>query len=224
MSNGKLEKAFIGLHEPSKDGRSMGGARHKIHFSFNPKELTVQRTADWKTNSSKKPHPPEYNGAKGGTVTLEMFLDASGGGTVKTTVDTLLDAVLPAKDSDTKQKPVAPYASFGWGNETYVRCAVVKSVSAKYTRFDLSGRAIRAVVTVTLEEVMPSLVRQNPTSGGLGAESVHLTRAGDTLASIANAELGSPNRWRAIAEANGIDDPLRLRAGRRLIVPTPSRM
>ena len=68
--------------------------------------------------------------AKAGTVSVEMFLDASEGGQVKTTVDKLLAAVLPAKGTDDKQKPVAPYVALGWGKVTYVSCAVVNSVSA----------------------------------------------------------------------------------------------
>jgi nucleoid-associated protein YgaU len=32
---------------------------------------------------------------------------------------------------------------------------------------------------------------------------------------------GDPTRWRAIAEANGIDDPLALRRGRTLSIPRP---
>jgi nucleoid-associated protein YgaU len=150
-----------------------------------------------------------------------MFLDASEGGQVKTTVDKLLAAVLPAKGTDDKQKPVAPYVALGWGKVTYVSCAVVNSVSAKYTRFDADGQAIRAVVTVTLQEVLPSVVRQNPTSGASGAQSSHQVLAGDCLASIATSEYGDPNNWRAIADANGIDDPFRMRPGKRLLVPTP---
>jgi nucleoid-associated protein YgaU len=154
-------------------------------------------------------------------VSVEMFLDKSEGGEVKSTVDKLLAAVLPAKGTDDKQKPVAPYVSLGWGKITYVSCAVVNSVSAKYTRFDADGQPIRAVVTVTLQEVLPNVVRQNPTSGAKGAQSSHLVLAGDCLASIATSQYGDPNNWRAIADANGIDDPFRLRPGRRLLVPTP---
>ncbi len=218
---GKYKRAFLELHAPQDKGLKMGPVLDTIHFTFNPKELTVQRTAEWKSTSTKKPQPPEYNGAKGGTVNVEMFLDASEGGEVKTTVDKLLGAVLPAKGTDDKQKPVAPYVSLGWGKVTYVPCAVVNSVSAKYTRFDANGQAIRAVVTVVLQEVLPNLVRQNPTSVAVGAQSSHLVLEGDSLASIATREYGDPDVWRVIAEANGIDDPFRLRPGRRLLVPSP---
>ena len=43
--------------------------------------------------------------------------------------------------------------------------------------------------------------------------------AGETLHSVAQREYGSAALWRGLAAANGIDDPLRLDAGRHLLVP-----
>ena len=45
------------------------------------------------------------------------------------------------------------------------------------------------------------------------------TVVGDTLQSVAFREYGRPTYWRAIAEANGIEDPLRLAAGTELLIP-----
>jgi nucleoid-associated protein YgaU len=36
---------------------------------------------------------------------------------------------------------------------------------------------------------------------------------------VAFRRYGNPNLWRAIAEANGIDDPMRLPIGATLLVP-----
>jgi nucleoid-associated protein YgaU len=36
---------------------------------------------------------------------------------------------------------------------------------------------------------------------------------------VAFRRYGNPNMWRGIAEANGIDDPMRLRRGRELNIP-----
>jgi nucleoid-associated protein YgaU len=47
-----------------------------------------------------------------------------------------------------------------------------------------------------------------------------VVRPGDTLASLAWEELGSPTLWRVIAEANHVDDPFRLTPGRSLIIPS----
>src|SRR5439155_1089908 len=43
---------------------------------------------------------------------------------------------------------------------------------------------------------------------------------GDTLQSIATNEYGNPNFWRGLARFNDIDDPLRLKLGTRILVPT----
>jgi nucleoid-associated protein YgaU len=42
---------------------------------------------------------------------------------------------------------------------------------------------------------------------------------GDTLQSIAFKEYDDAGEWRRIAEANGIDDPLELAPGKRLLIP-----
>jgi nucleoid-associated protein YgaU len=45
------------------------------------------------------------------------------------------------------------------------------------------------------------------------------TVAGDTLQVIAYREYHRPGYWRALAETNGIDDPLRLRPGTTILIP-----
>jgi len=49
---------------------------------------------------------------------------------------------------------------------------------------------------------------------------VHTVADGDSLPSVAYANYGDATRWRTIAEANGIDDPLRLRRGHQLSIPS----
>ncbi len=43
---------------------------------------------------------------------------------------------------------------------------------------------------------------------------------GDSLSSVAFAEYGDPTRWRALAAFNDIDDPMRLRTGTVLLLPS----
>lgn len=225
--DGKLAKASLTLHKPANGGRGLGAEieNGKFEFSFNPKEFTVQRSAEWKVKNGKTPSPPEYNGAKGGTITIEMFLDRSEDGKdspkVSDVAAKLMAAVMPIKGGDAN-KPVAPYATFSWGGTDYVHCATVKTVAVKYTRFASSGEAIRAVVTLTLEEVLAVPPRQNPTSGAIDAMALHQLDGGERLAHVATRLLGTPTRWREIAHASDIDDPFRVRPGRRLVVPSGS--
>jgi nucleoid-associated protein YgaU len=77
------------------------------------------------------------------------------------------------------------------------------------------------VCQVTLEEIPTPIPKQNPTSGALTSHRTTVVTAGDTLQSIAYREYRNPNLWRAIAEANDIDDPLRLPSGTQLLLPAP---
>jgi nucleoid-associated protein YgaU len=216
---GKMERAFFALWEPDSEGQKRGAQRDVIHFGFNPKEFTLQRTANWIQKPDKKASLPQYTGSPPASVTLDMYLDASEGGDVSKDVDKLFKCVDPHPKT-VNDKPSPPFASFGWGRQTYLDLCVIKTVSVKYTRFRSDGAPIRAVATVTLDELRPEPPRQNPTSGTVDAHTERSLRAGDSLASIAYEELGSPTLWRAIAAVNGIDDPVRIRAGRRLLVPT----
>jgi nucleoid-associated protein YgaU len=72
---------------------------------------------------------------------------------------------------------------------------------------------------VSLEEFPGNPPPQNPTSGGPPRRS-HVLVAGESLATVAYDEYGQPGLWRAIARTNGISDPLRLRPGTSLLIPS----
>jgi hypothetical protein len=222
----KLEHAYLQLYEPSKDGSlsQPGAPLDRVDFQFNPKELTLAKTASWarqNAKGNKKSSPPQYNGPQPSKLTLEMFFDASDkqDTSVVKNVEKLFACCVPTQTSHQQKKESPPWMIFRWGGLTGF-LAYLSSVSAKYTLFTSSGMPIRATVQVTLEELAGEAPKQNPTSGGLVPHRVHELVAGDTLAGIAYAEYGSPNLWRAVAELNGIDDPMRLRPGDRLMLPS----
>jgi len=83
------------------------------------------------------------------------------------------------------------------------------------------GRHRELRASLTLQEIATPESKQNPTSGGLAAQRTHTVVAGDSLASIAYEEYGEAGLWRALAETNRLDDPMRLPAGTSLLVPSP---
>src|SRR5262249_62096834 len=94
----------------------------------------------------------------------------------------------------------------------------------QFTLFLSSGLPVRATLTIGLQEVPKDAAKnkskgQNPTSRAAGARRVHVVQPGDTIDLIASTELGDPNAWRRLAEANALDDPRRLRAGQPLLIP-----
>jgi len=222
----KLEHAYLQLYEPSKDGSlsQPGAPLDRVEFQFNPKELTLAKSAQWarqNAKGNKKSSPPQYKGPQPSKLTLEMFFYASDtqDTSVVKNVEKLFACCVPTQTSLQQKKESPPWVIFRWGGLTGF-LAYIGQVSAKYTLFTAGGTPIRAAVQVTLEELAGEAPKQNPTSGGLVPHRVHELVAGDTLAGIAYAEYGNPNLWRAVAELNGIDDPMRLRPGARLMLPS----
>ncbi len=216
-----LQKAYLTLIQPSTGGG--GGDLGKVDFQFNPKEYSVQKSANWESKSgkgAKKATMPEFKGAEPRSMTVEVFLDASesSSGGITDKIEKLFSCCTPLEQSVGKNKPSPPFVQFGWGTTTGFT-AFVKQVQVKYTLFKPDGTPIRATATLTLQEIPRDQARQNPTSGGTAAHRTHTVVEGDSLQSVAYREYGNPVLWRALAESNGIDDPMRLPVGARLMVP-----
>jgi nucleoid-associated protein YgaU len=60
---------------------------------------------------------------------------------------------------------------------------------------------------------------QNPTSGTPRPHRTHRVQPGETLDRITARYYGDSTKWRLLAVANGIEDPLALRPGSLITVP-----
>ncbi|MFI8106604.1 LysM peptidoglycan-binding domain-containing protein [Streptomyces sp. NPDC086023] len=103
---------------------------------------------------------------------------------------------------------------------------VLLSVSINYTRFSHAGVPIRARVTISMKE-QPSLLGTlptNPTSGGLPGRRSYTVTEGEDLVNLARTQYGSTSHWRRLADANAIDDPLRMRPGTTVYLPSPHEL
>jgi hypothetical protein len=220
MSDGALERAFLRVVEGDVPVT-------EIEFAFNPTEYTVAKSSNWtrpQMKGGKTTGKPEFNGANPQTLQMEIFLDQSNGGaeSVASKVATLIEWVKPTESSVKKKKPQPPILVFEWGTNgalTDFR-AYLKQLTAKYVLFQPDGTPIRATANITLEEAPVPPKKQNPTSGALHGRRSHLLIEGESLAAVAWREFDDPSLWRGIAAFNGIDDPLRVRPGTRILVPT----
>ena len=82
------------------------------------------------------------------------------------------------------------FITFTWGSVKLPKAAPM-SISIQYAMFHPNGEPMRA----------------------------HVVQGGDSLHSIAYESYRDPTNWRPIAEANHIDDPLRIRRGTSLTIP-----
>jgi LysM repeat protein len=222
-----LDKATLSIHEPPVgEVMRLGKEIKEVHFQFNPSQLVLSKSTQWTTRIAPKfrfAAIPQFNGADPYTMRIQIFLDSSmkpGDTTVKDSVEALLSCCEVTSESIAANQPCTPMVFFQWGSFSTVNfVAYVSNVQATYTLFSPSGMPIRATCDLTITQIPHVTKGQNPTSGALEASRTHRIVVGDTLASLAWREYGDATTWRAIARANGIDDPMRLQVGTELLIP-----
>jgi hypothetical protein len=203
-----------------------------IPVLFNPTEYTITKTNTWnfKEVQGQSLPPPEFGGGAPRQITLSLLLDNSlleGSQTVKDITDKLFK-MMEVGDGQpaggTRASP--PKVTFRWGAvDTFL--AVCTSLTVAYQLFEPNGMPIRADVKLDLKQADQASTASsgsaqkgtNPTTRALDGHGVHTMQDGDSLPSIAYRAYGDATRWRAIAEANGIDNPLHVRRGTPLVVP-----
>ncbi len=205
-----------------------------VVFSFNPAAMTMTRTALVTERSNTSPQSGTPGGssgtqARGASPRTLSFVAMLEGPQTHTFAQQLLELLTPSGGLVGSIMALAgvnlaqrlPLVLFEWGPLTLLACVTTCSVT--YKRFHVSGLPLRAEVTIKLTEQKSffSLLLTNPTSGGLPGREQRMISAGDNLQQLALDHYGRPDRWREIAEINGIDDPFRLQPGETVYLPSP---
>jgi nucleoid-associated protein YgaU len=195
----------------------------ELTFMFNPTTYKLSQSVEISPKPDKWIAGGEIEYLHTGPLTLSMqlFFDdfASARGDVTPKISKLLEWQLPTSDKNGDKPP--PLVKFVWGNkqlDTFT--GVIKTVDCSYTVFRRDGTPLQAKVDLTIvgKRLLPP--GANPTSHAVDMRRVHTVVQGETIHTVAYLELGQPAYWRAIAEANGIDDPLRVKPGQALLIPT----
>lgn len=193
---------------------------------FNPTEYTISKQNAWQSKPVVGKNVPKLDFSGGGakTLTMDLFFDVfeQDGKDVGDQIKKLMALTLihPKPKNDKTKKSRPPMCIFQWGPH-WSFTAVVMDLKVRYTLFREDGTPVRATASITLQEAEDDTQKkkQNPTSYSEGGARRREVRPRDTLAIIAHEEYGDPTRWRDIASANGIDDPLSLRPGQILTIP-----
>lgn len=199
---------------------------------FNPTEYSFTMGNTWtpKRANGREMSFLEYTGGDNSTLTVDLFFDTVEPRTVKGQtyldvteyVKTLQDFMVPTVGSPGTKNKRPPYLRFQWG-KGYSFKSVLRNMSVRYTLFNQGGDPIRCTASVTFVSVELDFEENqqgtNPTSYAEAGHKQREVMPQDTLALISYQEYGNPNRWRRIAEANGIEDPLDLRPGQILAIP-----
>lgn len=213
------------------------GSLEIFDVQYNPTEFSLDKGVQLAEVTIPGLDSPLLQFVRGQTekLSVELFFDTTdeGTGAGATSVTTLTDPIYSlAKIEPAGHAP--PIVTFAWnaafpgadlppaaGNQRRNAFrGVVDSCKQKFTFFSPEGVPLRATVTLslreykTLDEQLAQLNLSSP-----DRTHAHLSRQGDTLARVAARYYLRPADWRAIADANEIDDPRRLDAGVLLTIP-----
>jgi hypothetical protein len=197
----------------------------EITVLFNPNSYTITKPVTWTGTSDRGLNAPTLVFGGGGSrqLTLDLFFDVTEpvDGTPIKDVRDKTNAIVALTRIERKGKsPSPPVCEVSWGtappNLDFPFIGVVTNLVQRFTLFRSTGEPVRANLTVTMMEFLDAVEDKKQTDPELTTRRV---RRGDTVTSIAAEVYGDATGWRAIAEANNLDDPRRLRIGRTLNIP-----
>ena len=213
------------------------GSIEIFDVQFNPTEFTLDKSAQLAEIAIPGLDSPLIQFIRGQAekLTVDLFFDTTDDGTgagatpVTTVTDPFYSLVKIEPDGH-----APPVCTFIWntsfpgaflppaaGNQRrYEFTGVVDSLKQKFTFFSPEGVPLRATLSLVLREykTLDQQIDQLNLNSPDRSHS-HVTALGDTLASVARRYYRRPGEWRAIATANGLEDPRRLDPGRFLTVP-----
>lgn len=211
----------------------------EVKAQYNPTEVTFNKAAQIAEIAIPGLDAPILQFVRGQSETLAMdlFFDTTetgtaGGGVTPVTTKTDLFYQLIKIDRGTHAPPVVEVTWGGdhhagskmtdqWAsqNRASFRC-VVESVQQRFTLFSPEGVPLRATLSVRLKEYR-TLADQIEKIRFESRDREHRRRVerGDTLARIAAEVYDDPTLWRAIADANALEDPADLPEGLELEIP-----
>jgi nucleoid-associated protein YgaU len=207
-----------------KGGKLVFEKGDAITALFNPNRLTFSKSANWQTQNAAQRDSPElqFTNSDPRTLSLDLTFDTyDTPGIEKEDVrkhTNKLLALTTVEGHGDKHRP--PVCRLCWGRPGPFFQGVLQQLEQTFTLFTATGMPVRATVKCTFKEWRTNYedsVRQAKESSDVAKQ--HVFKRGDSLALIAAEEYRDPRKWRAIAIANHIRDPLNIPPGAALRVP-----
>jgi hypothetical protein len=210
------------------------GTNNVVLFAINPTKMELSHGATPDQRKAVTKQTVENNQEKAvlhadaaavqdlGTTNFKLSDLTFDGADVVKTCNQILDWTNPSTTTAGTANPTIPQLTFRWGPLSYT--VFLTNANVTYERFAPGGKPIRAKVGLTFIVNPPLPTLTNPTSGGIHGRRSHRLVAGENLQHVAMANYGRPGAWRALAAANGIEDPLAIRPGTVIYVPAATEL
>ncbi|WP_411676834.1 LysM peptidoglycan-binding domain-containing protein [Caproicibacter sp.] len=212
-----MEKAVIAAYNLTS--RKVQGDFQSVQF--NPNTYSVSRTNTFQKNSSLtygRMADDAFLKSEPATLSVELLFDTFVYEAAESSQKDVRDQYRLLRGF-TKIEPdlhSPPHVRFSWGKVSFV--GDILSIQETFTMFAGNGIPVRAKVALSIQGCYDEdLAVSSNNSPDRTREKV--VCQGDTLWSLAQQAYGSPELWRTIAKANGIENPRKLSPAVTLTVP-----
>jgi hypothetical protein len=218
-ANAKKLKIIRGIMSGNTASFDEGNAQDVLTLPFNPTEYAIDKKNTFSQAAIPGLASPiiQFSSGEARTLSLEILLDSYMDGSRKDLRTTFLAKIDRFLAIDGEAHAPTPCKVI-WGSLQFV--GVLESAAKRFIMFLEDGTPVRARVTLAFREYVPvdiqlrEIVRASPDK-----LKARVVSDGDSLWRIAAETYGDAGMWKAIAEANALDDPMRLRTGALLTIP-----
>jgi hypothetical protein len=216
----QLERAkLVEIDEYSMDPGPPAEGKKVVEVDFNPESLKLALANQSSGGDQQAGGSTQFLGPGSSTLAMDLVFDTSASGTdVRKRTEALAYFIVGDSQREGDERMAPPKVSFRWGSFLFE--GIIESMNETLEYFSEQGVPLRAAVTISLKRDALVLYneerlgqRTNEPNQGMGEITpLSPARDGDSVQSMAGRNGNSAN-WRSIADANDIEDPLRLTAG-----------
>ncbi len=212
-----VEKAVLEILDGKPENKN-------IEVMFNPESYNISYGASYSEKKIAGLDGPISQYISGESMTLDMtlyfdtyvpptpFEEESG---TSVAAETKKLSQLLFIDGDLHRPPTV---KFHWGTLQFK--GIVTSVKENYTMFLADGTPVRAKVDISFKSLLdPDAAKRKSPFESPDRTKVRIIQEKEQLWNYAWAEYGDAGKWREIARANNIMNPLELEAGTKIKLP-----
>jgi nucleoid-associated protein YgaU len=213
----KLQKAHILIHD--KNGEIQ--YKDPIEVLFNPQQYTIDKTNKFASAPVPGRQSPVIQSIRGDsdTLSLELFFDTY---TYHSSKDVRDYTVKITNLLNMVENNAPQICTFVWGKADIKKpyfTGIIEKATTTYTMFIADGTPVRAKMNLSLRQYQAPENKKAKISSSADNTKMATIKSRDSLWMIAAKEYGDPAKWRILADANGIGNPLDLKEGTKITIP-----
>lgn len=214
--------------------------KKKFYVLYNPESYVLQRGAQYSETPGLASNMPSVQFVHGSAETLQMelFFDtfssgAEVGGSSSDKSKMKNNSAQPSAKKEDVRKYTSqiydlmiinssthapPLLKIEWASLQFKGHLI--SCTQTFTKFNEKGTPVRATLQVEFKEYLePSKIAEMKPKESPDTEKYRTVHQGDALWSFSAKEYGQCEQWRAIARANGVENPRELERGDTIKLP-----